>query len=272
MPGLTTWSGSLHLSYRLFPETTPHLVAFLEAADGESWESVFRRMPFDRPRSGGGAADPRRYRDAKQLYETAGLVYQREGRVWLTDLGKAVKRFRPYLSESNRIILARHAALGLSACQLRNPTDAGQKYDPSVEVFPNRFIWAAVLELGLCISSDELNRAIFKIKNEEQLREAIDRIRKFRQTGELDALGPETITEKAKNDRIIPVVSVASFGWTLLMDKGESPIAGHYCVRPGYERLLEAAVAVSYPHKDFPDVETYMRQISEAACLPQDLR
>ncbi len=270
-PLLTTWSGSLHLSYRLLP-VSAHLVAFLDSPHGSPWEAVFERMPFDRARSEHEEADPRRYRDAKQLYETCGLLFQADGCVWFTEFGLAVKRFRPMLNEANRILLARHAALALSACQLRNPTEAGQKYDPSMQVFPNKYIWRAMLELGGRVSSDELNRAVFRVRNEAELEEAIGRIRHFRANGNAGDLGAETISGSRKNDRIIPVVSVAGFGWSLIMDKEESLTPGYYHVRPGYERLLEAAIAIPWPHEEFGSVEGYMKRISEAAFLPRDLR
>lgn len=271
MPPLTTWSGSLHLSYRLLP-LSGHLKAFMESNDGDAWGDVFARMPFAGTRSESAEPDPRRYRDAKQLYETAGYLHQDNDRIWFTELGANVKRFLPFLNPANFIILARHAALALAASQLRNSTEAGQKYDPIMRVFPNKFIWQAMLDVDLRVSSDELNRAIFRTRNENDLREAIEKIRTYRSSGDVNGLGAETITGHGKNDRIIPIVSIAGFGWTLIMDKDESPISGHYHIRPGCEKLIEAAVAVDWPHLEFDTVQDYMNRISQAACLPKDLR
>lgn len=273
MPPLTTWSGALHLSYRLVPPSE-HLQAFLAADNGDAWEKIHAALPYDPQRGPGGAPTPdtRRYRDAKQLYETAGFLYQEEGRVWFTELGLALKRFLPHVTPANVVLIARHAALTLAACQLRNPTDAGSKYHTSMRVFPFRFIWMAMLDLGLRISSDELNRAVFRVTDEDSLYPAIRKINAFRRSRALEELGDEIITGEGKNDRIIPWISMASFGWTLLMDKRESPVEGHYFVRGNCVRLLEAAVRTPVRHRDFPSVGAYAEYLSESACLPRDLR
>lgn len=273
MPGLTTWSGALHLTYRLVPPT-PHLKTFLAAENGAPWEAIHAALPFESKRSdvGGTKPDPRRYRDPKQLYETAGLLFQEDGRVWFTELGMALKRFLPHLTTANVVLIGRHAALTLASCQLRNPTDAGAKYDERMKVFPFRFIWMALLDLDLRINSDELNRAVFRVTDEDSLHEAITKIREFRRTGDLNVLGEETLTGKGKDDRVIPLVSLASFGWSLITDKRESPIEGHYSVRENCVRLLEAAILTPVHHREFASVREYAEQLSEAACLPKDLR
>jgi hypothetical protein len=273
MSGLTTWSGGLHLSYRLVPPIA-HLKTFLAAENGAEWETIHTDLPFDPERSKyvGATADARRYRDAKQLYETAGLLFQEGGRVWFTELGLALKRFLPHLTATNAVLIGRHAALTLAACQLRNPTDAGAKYDEKMKVFPFRFIWMAMLELDFRINSDELNRALFRVVDEDSLREAISKIREFRRTAQVGLLGEETHTKKGKDDRIIPFVSLASFGWSLITDKRESPIPGYYCIRPHCVRLLEAAILTPVRHREYQSVREYAEHLSEAACLPRDFR
>jgi hypothetical protein len=244
----------------------------MDSDHGDRWEDVFARMPFEPARSRRAKPDPRRYRDAKQLYETTGFIYQENGKVWFTEFGAVVKRFLPLLNQANFMILARHAALALGACQLRNPTEAGLKYDSTMRVFPSKFIWEAMLELELRMSSDELNRAIFRTRNEDELRDAIVAIRRYRSSGSLSDLGQETISGAGKNDRIIPIVSIAGFGWTIIMNKDESPVPSHYHIRPGCEKLIEAAVAVGWPHLEFDSIQAYLNRISQAACLPKDLR
>src|SRR5205823_5166130 len=70
----TEWSGGLHLSYRLIPGVSDHLKTFLSAENGTPWQEIHAALPYDSERAGAGAApDPRRYRDPKQLYETAGF-------------------------------------------------------------------------------------------------------------------------------------------------------------------------------------------------------
>jgi hypothetical protein len=291
MEKLRKWSGSLHKSFRLLPTAqfgNEDLMAFLNSDDGVTWQEIHVRMPYDASRSGGpdrspreeddqqendtneGASDPKRYRDAKQVLEACGLLWQGDdGRVRFTDFGRTVKRFIHNANEKNVLLLAQHAAFGLSACQLRNPTRAGMKYHEDMLVFPFRFIWQAMLKLGYRISSEELNRAIFLTRDQETLEEAITQIRNYRQTGQATALGEEAITGRNKNDRVIPIVALASFGWTLLAQKDED---GFYRVKPECVRLLEAAVSLPAKHRDFPNVQSYVEAISNAACLPRDYR
>lgn len=270
--GLTTWSGSLHKSFRILPSNNfgnDDLLAFLQAEEGAPKEQVLRRLPYERSRSPGQMADlpdERRYRDLKQVLETCGILWQEDGRIWFTDFGRALRSFMPHANEKNIILIARHAAFALSAVQLRNPTRAGKKYHPSMEVFPCRFIWQAMLQLGHRIASDELNRAVFRTRNGDMLDEAIDRIRVYRKTGNVEVLGPEAISGKSKNDRIIPIVSIASFGWTLIRQKDD---LGFYEIKPECVPLLEAALAVPVRHREFKSVKHYVTAVSNAAYLPK---
>jgi len=292
MAKLRTWSGSLHKSFRLLPTAqfdNRDLLAFLNSEDGAHWKDVYARLPYDASRSGGapqeddevveqnqadaaaeGVPDPKRYRDLKQVLETSGLLWQDDnGRVWFTEFGRTVKRFIAHANEKNVSLLAQHAAFGLSACQLRNPTGAGQKYHNDMCVFPFRFIWEAILKLEYRISSEELNRGLFNTRNHDMLNDAIDAVRRSRQTGRVEDIGAEAITGRSKNDRIIPIVSLAAFGWTLLTQKDAT---GFYTVKPECVRLLEAAVSLPARHRDYPTVKSYVEAISNAACIPRDYR
>ena len=291
MEKLRKWSGSLHKSFRLLPTAqfgNDDLLAFLNSEDGVHWRDIYDRLPYDASRSGGagrgnheedegqeedggeGVPDPKRYRDPKQVFEACGLLWQDDGgRVWFTEFGRTVKRFIVHANEKNVSLLAQHAAFGLSACQLRNPTGAGKKYHEEMCVFPFRFIWEAMLKLDYRINSEELNRAVFLTRNRDMLDEAIEMIRHYRRTGKIEDLGEEAITGRSKNDRIIPLVALASFGWTLLAQKDE---AGFYTVKPECIRLLEAAVSLPAKHRDFPTVKSYVEAISSTACIPRDYR
>jgi hypothetical protein len=291
MEKLKKWSGSLHKSFRLLPTAqfgNEDLLAFLNSEDGVHWRDIYDRLPYDASRSGGrgraareedqsdeeddgeGVPDPKRYRDPKQVFETCGLLWQdSDGRVWFTEFGRTVKRFMSHANEKNVLLLAQHAAFGLSACQLRNPTRAGMKYHEEMAVFPFRFIWEAMLKLDYRINSEELNRAIFLTRNHDMLEEAIGMVRCHRRTEGAGSLGEETITGRSKNDRIIPIIALASFGWTLFAQKDD---AGYYTVKPECVRLLEAAVSLPAKHRDFPAVRPYVEAISNAACLPRDYR
>ena len=170
------WGGSLHTSFRLLPEPSGHLKPFL-TSDQLTPDDVLGKLPYDtnRSKAAGSKPDPKRYRDARHLYEITGLLYESANVIHLTDLGFATLRWIDILTPKNVGILGRHAAYALSACQLRSGTGA-QPYDASVHVFPFAFIWRAMLALDGKISSHELNRALFKVTEEAELSIAIDRI------------------------------------------------------------------------------------------------
>ena len=276
---LTTWAGSLHQTFRLLPASarSRNLAPFLKSG-GLTPEDVLDRLPYDLARAGRGGVfgtkpDPKRYRDGRQVYQTVGLLYEGDdGRVGLTDLGEATRRWLPIMTPKNSILLARHAAYALSACQLFNPSGAGRRYDADLRVFPFQFIWRAMLALGDRISSDELNRAVFKVRDKDGLEEAIDRIRVARRKGDTAALGSEVITGAAKNDRIIPWMSLASFGWTLFPDKRAGEYSDYYEIPPSTRNVLREAAPIQHRHRTFARVEEYVKYISRAAGLPRDLR
>lgn len=275
-----TWEGSLHQSFRLMPSVspsrtrTPNLEVFL-TAEGQSQQEVLVRLPYDAARSvtDSTTPDPRRYRDAKHIYQTLGLLYEgSDGRITVTQFGIAVRRWLDRLTPGNAPVLGRHAASALAGCQLRNPSRAGSDYAQFVEVFPYAFLWRAMLALGGRISSDEMNRALFRVTNEDELNECISIIRKSREQGDAEFLGEETITVVNKNDRIIPWVAVGSFGWTLISDKSEDDERTWYRVRSNCVGLLRDAARVRHKHCDFESVPDYVEHIARLAAVPPDLR
>lgn len=273
----TTWTGSLHQPFRLLGDQSRNLVPFLES-DGLTPDEVLARLPYDEARAqarggGNGAPNPKRYRDGRQVYQTVGLLYEDDGgRLRTTELGKATLRWAGLINDKNSIILAKHAAYALSACQLRNPTRSGIKHDEQMIVFPFQFIWKAMLALDGKISSDELNRAMFKVRNEGDLNAWITRIAEARQTGNLDDLGDEVITGDKKNDRIIPWMSLASFGWTLFPDKKGGGGGAYYRLSERTREIVRDASLIRHKHRQFSSEADYTEYISRSACLPKDLR
>ena len=272
---LTTWTGALHQTFRLLPKQSGHLRPFLEA-DGMTPEELIKRLPFDRARSTNPhreTPNPKRYRDYKQVYQTVGLLYEgSDGKIHVSELGFATRRWLDILTPKNSIILARHAAYALSACQLKNPTGAGRRFDDSMEVFPFVFIWRAMLSLDGKISSDELNRALLKVRNERELQDAIDRIARAREANNIVALGEEVLTVRAKNDRIIPWLALASFGWVLFPDKRGGEGGGYYELIPETRDILMQASRMKRKHREFGSTAEYVEHVSRCAALPKDLR
>lgn len=273
------WQCSFRSTFRLFPDPSgqrDQLDVFL-ASDGKTMEEVLAALPYHRARAAtpGELPNAKRYRDGRQLLRTVGLVYdEADGKTWrlhVTDLGHAVRRWRPLINTRNSTVLGRHAAQALAACQLRNPTREGRRYGPDVVVFPFAFIWRSMLALDGWISSEELNRAIFRTENEDDLQDAINRIRIARRCNDPSILGDEVVTERAKNDRILVWMAWASFGWTLIGDKRQST-SGVYEIAPNAERLLSEAAALKHRHRDFTNEINYIEYISECAGLPEDLR
>jgi hypothetical protein len=267
------WGGSLHTPFRLLPQPLGHLKPFLQA-DGKTPQDVLKALPYESRRSKAAAKlpDAKRYRDARQVYEVAGLLYEGDdGLIHLTDLGCATFRWIDMLTPKNVVVLGRHAAYALSACQLRTPIGV-QPYDESVVVFPFAFIWRAMLALGNKISSDELNRAIFKVTNEGELDQAIGNISQARAKSDLSIMGEETVTGDKKNDRIIPWISIASFGWTLIWDKRTGEESGYYRIPEHTSGLIREAAAIRHRHCEFKSTGEYVEHIARAAALPKDLR
>lgn len=272
-----TWSCSFRSSFRLFPDPvrSPDNLDIMLASAGNTPAEVLAKLNYDEARSAapGEQPNPKRYRDLRQLYRTIGLLYEDPllGRLSITELGAAVARWRPQLNQRNALVLGRHAAQALAACQLRNPSREGKNYAPDVQVFPFAFIWRAMLALDYRLSSDELNRAILKTGSEEDLLAAIDAIREARATGDLSVLGDETVAEAAKNDRILVWMSWASFGWTLITDKRASS-SGDYEIPIRNRRVLSDAASIVHRHREFASEADYVRYISANAGLPEDLR
>lgn len=273
------WSCSFRSTFRLFPAADGRrdvLDAFLES-DGLSMDEVLAALPYDRARAStpGTLPNPKRYRDGRQLLRSVGLLYDEviDGTrtLHVTELGHAVRRWRTQINERNAAVLGRHAAHALAACQLRNPTREGGQYSSEVQVFPFAFIWRAMLALDGSITSDELNRAIFKTENEDDLNKAIEQILESREKQDPTLLGNEVVTEEAKNDRILVWMAWASFGWTLIGDKRQSG-TGSYEIVPRALRVLREASGLKHRHRDFDSEAQYFNFISDCAGIPKDLR
>jgi hypothetical protein len=271
----------------LLPTPSGHLKIFLES-DGQPAAEILKRLPYEAKRAGDRVAetpDPKRYRDARQVYQTAGLLYEvgsanddddsdprygsADRHLRLTPLGRATARWLSLINEKNAAILGRHAAYSLSACQLRNPSRAGKKYSSEMAVFPFAFIWRAMLALDNKLNSEELSRAIFKVQNESDLQGAIESIREYRRSEDPESMGAAT---ESQNDRLIPWMSIASFGWTLFNDKKAALATGYYEIPVRTLSIVREASRLRHKHQTFESIPDYMQRLERAAALPIDLR
>ena len=270
------WSCSFHSSFAVVP-TGKKMDAVVDVflnSDGHTYEEVLSALPYDEARgTPGGRPDPKRYRDTRQLLRTIGLLYdeQLENKtvVRVTEFGKALARWRSELTDDNVRVIARHASLALAACQLRNPTPEARGYATDIKVFPFQFIWKAMLALEGRITMDELNRAIFRTRNEQDLETAILNIRLARSTGDITVMGNEVESRPNKNDRIGVWMGWASFGWSLINGIKKGPDGASYTIAaPWAMRTLQRAASVRRHHRDFATVKEYVEYLSRSAGLP----
>lgn len=262
-----TWSCSLRHSFQLYPKPDRVTEVFLDS-DGRTESDIAKALPFSSARSqsdvskNDGRPDGRRLREPLAIYEQIGLLERTNKQVTLTSLGKALSDWRDRLDNQDAWVVASHVASALAACQLRNPTQLGIKYDVSLKVFPMAFIWRAMLELDNKISSDELNREVFRLTAASEIPDMIARIRAHRNNPTSQLRG-ETVTGKSKNDRIIPWMAMASCGWLLIAPKKETR-TGYYKVRHLALEILRLAVRREHVHMDFHDIPSYLERIQSS--------
>lgn len=266
---LTNWGAASRESFTYLGKTSCTLKVFLDA-DGLAEEQVLPLLPYSGQRSPkiSCGPDPKRYRDPRLVFTQLGLLCDDSGCLKLTEFGVAVKRWIPIITEANAPVFGRHIAHALSACQLRNPTGAGKKYDLSMQVFHCSFIWSAMLELDNKIASEEVNCAILKVRNRDELSKAIEAIGQARKAGSLDMLGEPVESSGKANDRIIPWMALASFGWTLFDQKRD----GYYTIPERNIEILRNAANFDHQHRDFSTESEYAQHIANAAQLPKDVR
>ena len=309
MPALTTWAvgmtGNFPDLLRLAADAdrqtvTEAAVRLFLKSDGRTDREVLLSLPRDleraqrrtaaRPRSGEvegladivqpGDPDEKRYRDPRQLVRAIGLAYdvdEADGkRVRVTELGRAVMRWvHDGLNADNVRVIAGYAARSLSAVQLRNPTTEGRRYVAEMEVFPLAFIWRAMLALDGRLTREELNRGLYRVRNEDELAATIASIRDSRVRGDISIIG-ERAAERGEGGsltsrRVRSWMAWASFGWTLFADVTAEDEG--FQIRSTWAReVLEEAALTRRRHQEFDDVGQYVEHLSRCAGLPPDLR
>lgn len=274
MGNLPTWSVGLRQSIRILERPSEWLNVMLQCG-GMHDTNVLAQLPYDRARSSGGSAsmpDARRYRDYREVIQTIGLGYEDAfNTLQITAFGHATHRWLQEIQSTNALALGRHAALALSSCMLRNPMRKRAHYDEDVVARPFAYLWRAMLELDGAISSEEMNRALLYAFNEDSLKDAIARIRAFRENPNSGSLLPEVETSQRKDDRLIPIISAGSFGYTFIKDKRESG-GSYYQLRQETVDILRTAAYADCPPAPQNSIDDYVRHISMRAATPKDLR
>ena len=214
-----------------------------------------------------GQPRTRSYRDGKQVW-TTGLLYEDGGRIHLTELGAATLRWLVIINATESCWFATRPMLWPHASCTRLALKYGNEVESSVRVHLRR----AILSLDGRSGSDELNREIFKVTNEDELATTIDAIRGARAANDITMLGDETVSGKAKNDRIIPWMSLASFGWTLFPDKRGGEGGDYYELDAHTLAVVREAAKVRHKHRVFSSVADYVEHVARCAALPKDLR
>lgn len=215
-----------------------HLKAFLNM-DGVDWNDYAAQ----RNMSGQTVADSR-MRTNRKMYERLGLIYRDNDKIRLSELGIQIKNLKPILEKEKEICLykIRDIAISiLSRYQLKNPVD-GVKVQEDCNVHPCFCIWQAMRGLDDKIHYEEMNRVILHVMKEDELEEAIDKIRSARKRyssyehlseGQLeDALGIRVHNEQP-TARIVPWLSFAGWGGLIIKQVLDED---------GYRHLVDDAI------------------------------
>jgi DNA (cytosine-5)-methyltransferase 1 len=276
----TVWGLSFKGTFSIFPEHSPTLKQFLES-EGRTDKEIIKLLSGSNGkgrRTGRKATNSISYHDIIGIYRAVGLLYEKkdsEGlrRLHVTPLGHYVRGWLGTLNKNNRDLFGQYLAAALAACQLHNPAHV-HDYDESMKVFPFAFIWRAMLALEGRISAKELVGAIFKVRNEDELDDAIKKIAEARRKNDFSVLGkPVKIDELIINTWM----AMASFGWILIADRPNSKMDDYWEIHEKLMDVLETAASVKHRHREFNSsdenaIDKYMAHISHAAVLPKDLR
>lgn len=204
-------------------EINSKLVGFAKS-DG----SVYQR-PYELLSSNiDGSLSENRIETWKKLFQELGLVWVEDGILRLTDFGRLFDQkhneIEQKVDQSTRA-LAKAAASVLGRHQLLNPTTQNRGYPPNCNVLPHRAIWTAMKELD-SLHWEELHRVLLKVMVQDDLDEAIEKIKKANKSSDYSPQDPisankylgEAIYTDAEQAarRITPWFSAAGFGGLLI--------------------------------------------------------
>ncbi|EKO3401268.1 AAA family ATPase [Vibrio fluvialis] len=179
-----------------------------------------------RKHSYSGKADSR-IRTYRKLYERLGLVFIRDHKIehskLSNDIGNLENSIKSF-AESKLKEASSSVVKILSRYQYNNPIDSKKKSMSVPNVHPYFLLWKAMRSLGNKIHFEEVNRVLIKVESDDEIDEAIDKIRTAREvlqddytnTKTLDSeLGSSIITDQT-SARIAPLFSIAGWGGLLI--------------------------------------------------------
>jgi hypothetical protein len=134
------------------------------------------------------------------LFRQLGLVYEQDGFLRVTELGRQLRDvldttyattddYAKEISRNNRLRIARVVGPALARWQLRNPLTANL-YAPGADIHPLWAIWKATRQLDNKLHWDELDRTLTKCLRMADLDGAIAAIRNARSTTGYDPDNP----------------------------------------------------------------------------------
>lgn len=159
-PVLGEFSGGLALDGRLADFLA------IEGHDGRSERAFRDQLGKDHSR-------PRRWH---KIYERMGLLYPGDGNTRLAHLGRLIRDLGS--PEGYRLLLAREVLQVLWRYQFNNPFE--KSFPAEADIHPYYAVIRAAAELDWRLHWDEVNRELMWLTRDDQISQAIDRIRQAR--------------------------------------------------------------------------------------------
>ncbi len=234
-------------------------------------------------------AELKRPRRWHKIYERMGLMYRVGNNTQISPLGRMLLDLDNRIKAESKSIpreIARHALAILVKYQLNNPLENGGsgQYPASCTVHPYYAILRAADELDGKIHWDELNRELMRIMTDEELEEAIDRIKVSREQPDYnpekggsakaplrdrcydqkDAPMGKTPEGQIRDQKTTPWFRRAGFGGLLLSNPGQIG-QGYWSIPEDVRDLVHQAVSsppVFMPTESVEDWQAYFCSLS----------
>lgn len=223
-----------------------------------------------------------RFRTYLALFRGLGLVYVGDNRLHATTAGrsvlamlesqyKAVDDYARRLSIDSQDQLARLMAPVLARYELSSPLSP--EYPADTDIRPLRAMWKAARTLDNKLHWEELGRALTPCLRESELDEAIESIRRARDTPGYDPTDPAIMTSllgprvpdagKDHSDRLDVWFSRAAFK-NIFLEARDSRVDGYRHVNLRYGALIDEMIDLERTTPP-TDPESYLEWVGDAA-------